>query len=211
MALTSFQRQPGYPVAAGYALQVKPLSSHIRAHESDIERLARELTELKAEVERQKEAVERRFTQVGERVGQVERNLQEASEQLSQRAGEIEPHSTPPDALPSVGSLLRARGIAPPLRASVPSPKGTHIGPFRNWSVLPPSGFRSAQQCPLREEVALLGEQGPTAVCSRRSRQPVATRSGSSDLRRCPGHRGCQLRWTRCGVPGRHQDHRGCL
>jgi hypothetical protein len=93
----------GRATATGGAVE-----THIRGDETDVERLDRELGELRAEVERQREAAERRFMEVGERFSAVEQSMREANEQLSQRADEIERHLREIHA----GSLRKEKGGA---------------------------------------------------------------------------------------------------
>jgi chromosome segregation ATPase len=77
-------------MTGGGATRIGGRATVSKSPESDVERLARELGELRTDVEEHKKAVEAQFTQVGERFSTVEHSLQQTSEQLSNRADEID-------------------------------------------------------------------------------------------------------------------------
>jgi hypothetical protein len=78
-------------VSAGATINVKgDLSAVVtRADETDIQRLDRELGELRSQMDKHKEEVALRFTGVEERFTEVEKRVRETHEELSRRVDEL--------------------------------------------------------------------------------------------------------------------------
>jgi hypothetical protein len=75
-------------LSSGASLEV----SARRKNETEIQRLTRELAELRADVEQQKKAVQNQFAGVDQRITDVQQSIRETAESLSQRAYAIEQH-----------------------------------------------------------------------------------------------------------------------
>ncbi len=88
----SVPQAPGPSFSASLGVGVSLTSEIARQPETAIQRLTRELNELRADVEQQKAAVAERFSGVDQRISGVEQNLRETSESLSSRADAIEQH-----------------------------------------------------------------------------------------------------------------------